>query len=78
MGQTSRNYPLFALLVVSFLAGFSTLASAEGAGIATIDGETVSYEEFEQMVYVEARQTFYHAAPPSDEAYLVFRQKAET
>ena len=57
------------------LAGFSSVAGAQGAGIATIDGEPVSYEEFERMVYAEARQTFYHAEPPDAATYLAFRRE---
>lgn len=75
MELTSR-YPLhFALIVSILLAGFSAPASAEGAGIATIDGDPVSYEEFERMVYSEARQRFYHAAPSDDATYLAFRRE---
>lgn len=75
MEQTSRYKLHFALLLASFVAGFQAPASAEGAGIATIDGEPVSYEEFERMVYSEARQTFYHAAPPDEATYLAFRRE---
>ena len=75
MEQTSRYRLHFAFLAAIFLAGFSVPASAEGAGIATIDGEPVSYDEFERMVYSEARQTFYHAAPPDEATYLAFRRK---
>ena len=75
MKHTSRYCPLFAFLVASFLASFSIPAGAEGAGIATIDGEPVSYEEFERMAYAEARQTFYHAAPPDEETYIAFRRE---
>jgi hypothetical protein len=75
MEQTSRYALHFAFLVAIFLAGHSASASAEGAGIATIDGEPVSYDEFERMVYSEARQTFYHAAPPDEATYLAFRRE---
>jgi len=50
------------------------LASASES-LATIDGETVSYVEFERFVYAEARQTFYHRAPPGDEEFIAFRRK---
>ena len=43
--------------------------------LATIDGETVSYEEFERLVYTESRQTFYHRAPPGEEEFVAFRRK---
>jgi hypothetical protein len=75
MEQTSRYRVYFALLVAILLAGFSTPASAEGAGIATIDGEPVAYGEFERMVYSEARRTFYHSAPPDEETFLAFRRE---
>ena len=75
MELTSRYRLQFASIVAIFLAGFSLPASAEGAGIATIDGEPVSYDEFERMVYSEARQTFYHAAPPDEATYLAFRRE---
>lgn len=59
-----------------FLAmiGFSSMTNAEIAGLATIDGMPVSYDEFERMVYTEARRTFYHAASPDDETFLAFRR----
>ena len=41
--------------------------------LAIVDGETISYEEFEQAVAVEARQKFYHAKPLDEAAYLRFR-----
>lgn len=75
MEQTSRNRLHFALIVSIFLGGFCAQASAGGAGVATIDGEPVSYEEFERMVYSEGRQTFYHAAPSDEAAYLAFRRE---
>jgi hypothetical protein len=43
--------------------------------LATIDGETVSYAEFERLVYTESRQTFYHRAPPGEEEFIAFRRK---
>lgn len=61
-------------LVLLAMIGFSSMTNAEGAGIATIDGEFVSYDEFERMVYTEARQTFYHAATPDEATYLAFRR----
>lgn len=61
-------------LVLLAMIGFSSPANAEGAGIATIDGEFVSYDEFERMAYSEARQTFYHAATPDEATYLAFRR----
>jgi peptidyl-prolyl cis-trans isomerase C len=75
MKHTSRYLPHFALFAALFPAAFSMPAIAEGAGVATIDGEPVSYEEFERMVYSEARQTFYHAAPPDEATFLAFRRE---
>lgn len=48
---------------------------AEGA-LAVIDGNPVSYAEYEQFAYAEARQTFYHGTPPEGADLVVFRQKA--
>lgn len=75
MQHTSRYQLSLTLFLAVLLAGFSMPARAEGLGVATIDGEPVSYEEFERMVYSEARQTFYHAAPPDGAAYLAFRRE---
>lgn len=75
MEHTSRYRPLIALFVSILLTGFSVLAGAEGAGIATINGEPVSYDEFERMAYAEARQTFYHSAPKDEATYLAFRRE---
>ena len=61
-------------LVLLVIIGFSSIANAEIEGLATIDGVPVSYDEFERMVYTEARQTFYHAATPDEETYLRFRR----
>lgn len=41
--------------------------------LAVVDGELISYEEFEQAVAVEARQKFYHAKPLDEAAYIRFR-----
>ena len=62
------------ILILLAMIGLSSMVKADGAGIATIDGVPVSYEEFERLVYTEARQTFYHAATPDDETYLAFRR----
>lgn len=75
MQHTSRYRPALIQFFAVLLAGFSTLVGAQGAGVATIDGEPVSYDEFERMVYSEARQTFYHAEPPDAAAYLTFRRQ---
>ena len=75
MKHTSRYHAHLALFVALFVIGFPMAVVAQGAGIATIDGETVSFEEFERMVYGEARKTFYHAAPPEGEAFVAFRRE---
>ena len=75
MQHTSRYRLSLTIFLSAFLACFSTPAHADGAGIATIDGEAVSYEEFERMVYAEARQRFYHAKPSDDAVYLAFRRE---
>jgi hypothetical protein len=75
MQHTSRYQPLLAIFVAVLLACFSPLASAGQEGVATIDGEPVSYDEFERMVRAEARQKFYHAAPSDDAVYLAFRRE---
>ena len=75
MKHTSRYVRNFALLGALFLAGLSMSAGAEGIGVAIIDGEPVSYDEFERMVYSEARQSFYHAAPPDEATFLAFRRE---
>jgi len=73
--QHSKRYQLhFGVIVAFALAMFTAIAGAEGAGIAVINGEPVSYEEYERMAYSEARQTFYHAAPTDEAAYLAFRR----
>ena len=41
--------------------------------LAVVDGEPISYEEFEQAVAMEARQKFYHAKPLDEAAFLRFR-----
>lgn len=75
MKDRMRHKLLLAMIACFVLGEFSATAHAQGAGIATINGEPVSYEEFEQMVYAEARQTFYHAAPPDGDEYLAFRRQ---
>lgn len=75
MEQTSRYQVHLALVLATLLAGFSMPAYAQGAGIATIDGKSVSYEEFERMVNAEARQRFYHARPTDDAVHLAFRRE---
>ena len=75
MEQTSRYRRRFALVVSILVGGFCVQAGAEISGVATINGEPISYEEFERMAYNEARQTFYHAAPSDEATYLAFRRQ---
>ena len=49
-------------------------ASAADA-LAVVDGEVISYEEYEQFAYAEARQTYYHGKPPEGQAMIEFRQQ---
>jgi parvulin-like peptidyl-prolyl isomerase len=60
-----------AIYAVIFWAGVSSAADV----LALVDGEPVSYEEFEQFAYVEARQTYYHGTPPEGQAMIEFRQQ---
>jgi hypothetical protein len=62
----------WAIPALIFWAGVSSAADA----VALIDGEPVSYEEFEQFAYVEARQTYYHGTPPEGRAMIDFRRGA--
>jgi parvulin-like peptidyl-prolyl isomerase len=64
---------VFGGLVIAMITPMSI--AAEGA-LAVIDGNPVSYAEYEQFAYAEARQTFYHGAPPEGEAFIEFRRKA--
>lgn len=63
---------IFLLLAMTAV---TSMANAEGGGIATIDGEFVSYDEFERLAYTEARRTFYHATTPDESTYLAFRRE---
>lgn len=69
-----RNRPTVSSLVCLVLAGAFVVATAAETGFATIDGVPVSYEEFERMVYSEARQKFYHSQPENEAVYLAFRR----
>ena len=67
---------LFLAIALCLLLVLSPDVSARAAeALATIDGETVSYNEFERLVYTESRQTFYHRAPPGEEEFIAFRRK---
>ena len=69
----STVFLAIALCLLLFMppAGFASAAEA----LATIEGETISYDEFERFVYTESRQTFYHGAPPGQEEFIAFRRK---
>lgn len=41
---------------------------------ATVDGESITKQEFEREVYSAARQTYYHGRPPGEEEYIEFRK----
>jgi len=66
----------YTIVISALLLGFLPVVNAEVGGVATIDGEPVSYDEYERMAYSEARQTFYHSAPSDDVSrYLAFRRE---
>jgi parvulin-like peptidyl-prolyl isomerase len=49
--------------------------AADGADVfATVDGESITKQEFEREVYSAARQTYYHGRPPGEEEYIEFRK----
>ena len=64
------------------LAGWAVLwilacgAAEAGDSFATIDGEPVSFEEFDRFVYNESRQTYYHGSPLDDQGMIDFRRSA--
>ena len=50
--------------------------AADGADVfATVDGESITKQEFEREVYSAARQTYYHGRPPAQEEYIEFRKE---
>lgn len=66
----------YTIFISALLLGFLPVVNAEVGGVAVIDGEPVSYDEYERMAYSEARQTFYHSAPSDDASrYLAFRRE---
>jgi len=69
----------FAMLAaaVGGLSGFplQPADAADGADVfATVDGESITKQEFEREVYAAARQTYYHGRPPGEEEYIEFRK----
>jgi parvulin-like peptidyl-prolyl isomerase len=67
--RSRSQFCCFALVI--FL--FGPVSAADE--FLNIDGETVSYEEFEQYAYNQARQTYYHGKPPEGPAMIEFRQQ---
>lgn len=66
----------YTIFISALLLGLLPVVNAEVGGVAVIDGEPVSYDEYERMAYSEARQTFYHSAPSDDASrYLAFRRE---
>lgn len=71
MSKHSRTLITWALL------GLMTSGSAlAGDTFATIDGEAISYEEFDRFVHSESRQTFYHGAPLDEQGMIEFRRES--
>jgi len=70
-----RSFLFLAITLCLLLVLSPDRSAAAAEALATIDGETVSYEEFERLVYTESRQTFYHRAPPGEEEFIAFRRK---
>lgn len=55
------------------LIAIGSHAAAAGESLAIVNGEPISYEEFEQEVAMEARQKFYHSKPLDEAAFIRFR-----
>jgi len=70
-----RSFLFLAITLCLLLVLSPDRSAGATEALATIDGETVSYEEFERLVYTESRQTFYHRAPPGEEEFIAFRRK---
>ena len=71
-----RSHFLLAVCCGLIIAMLSPVSLAAEGALAVINGDPVSYAEFEQFAYAEARQTFYHGAPPEGEHFIEFRSKA--
>lgn len=68
--------PLFRVAFCAISTAILWSVSALAAdGLAVVDGEVISYEEYEQFAYAEARQTYYHGKPPEGQAMIEFRQQ---
>lgn len=71
MSNPCRVFATWALL------GLMTCATAYAQGtFASIDGETISTDEFERFVYAESRRTFYHGSPLDEQGVIEFRRAA--
>ena len=62
------------VFIFAIFASMATTAQAV-AVFATIDGEQISYDEFERLAAIEVRQTFYHGAPENEAALIEFRRE---
>ena len=71
-----RSHSFLAVYCGSIIAVLSSFSLAAEGALVVINGDPVSYAEFEQFAYAEARQTFYHGTPPEGEQFLEFRREA--
>ena len=71
-----RSHSLLAVCCGLIIAMLSPVSPAAEGALAVINGDPVSYAEFEQFAYAEARQTFYHGSPPEGEQFIEFRRAA--
>jgi parvulin-like peptidyl-prolyl isomerase len=62
-------------LVVVALPSESLPAADMDGVFATVGTHEISREEFEQQVYQEARQTYYHGKAPGAEEFIEFRRR---
>lgn len=71
-----RSHFLLAVCCGLIIAMLSPVSRAAEGALAVINGDPVSYAEFEQFAYAEARQTYYHGSPPEGEQFIEFRRTA--
>lgn len=65
------------IFVTWALLGLMTSVTADAQDtFASIDGETISTDEFERFVYTESRRTFYHGSPLDEQGVIEFRREA--
>jgi len=76
MKKKSFAFAMLAVAIWSVSAyPLQPAAAADGADVfATVDGESITKQEFEREVYSAARQTYYHGSPPGEEEYIEFRK----